>query len=279
MQGAALSYYTVFALVPMIILILGVVGLFFEEAFIRDQLEEGMREMLGNKATTQIFQATISRENDTGNILSTVIGFGILIFSSTAVLFSLKIYINSIWRIPEVQRKFALKNLIDRGISFIFLLGFGMLIITSFFVEAGIAALNETIVSAIDGLEKSDLRWMHWVTSVGFNTILFFTVFKLLPDARVHAKVALLGAFVTALLFQLSQVLIGFYLHHSPVIQMWGAAGSLVVVLLWVFMTSQVILYGVKMTYLFAAFFGHSIQPLFRFRSWNRDSKEDGENR
>jgi membrane protein len=268
MFGAALSYYTVFALVPMIILIIGIIGLFFDESFVRQNLQENMEEMLGGKTTHQIFAATVESNSQSGNWISTVVGLVILIFSATGLLFSLKFSINTIWRVPQPERKLMLKNLLDRGMSFLFLLAFGFLIIASFFVEAGIAALGETIADLVPGLETSDVDLIHVLFSMVFNTLLFFLIFFFLPDAVIHWKVALLGAFITAGFFHLAQIGIGFYLNHNSMIKAWGAAGSLVVILVWVFMSSQVILYCVRLTWYIAEFFHHPIVPRKRVKRW-----------
>lgn len=274
MNGAALSYYTVFALVPMIVMIIGIVGLFFEEAIIREQIEEVLNDMMGPKTTEQIFNATIASESSQGSLISTIVGTSFLIFSSTAVLYSLKYYINMIWRIPQPADRVVVKNIFDRLISFCLLLFFGFLIILSFFLEGGMSALNHEISGLFPTISTQTILLFNAGFSLLFNTLLFFLIFEILPDARVNWKIGLLGSFVTALLFNVSQFIIGFYLSHSPYIQAWGAAGSLLVVLFWVFISSQVILYGAKLTYLFGEYYQHPILPSRVLKFWQRKKKE-----
>ncbi len=270
MHGAALSYYTVFAIVPMIVLVIGVLGIFFSEEFITTELYHNMQQIFGDRATQQIFKAVITNEGNNDSWISALVGFGILLFSSTSVLYSLKFSINQIWKVPLAERKVALKNLMDRGISFLFLLAFGLILLVSFFFEAALAAMGNMLSRWLPGIESGDLDNLHILFSLIFNTLLFFIIFKFLPDARVKSKIALAGALVTSVFFQIAQAGIDFYVNASSLIEAWGAAGSLILLLFWVFISSQVIFFGVKFTYLLAEHMGAPIVPFTRYKIWIR---------
>jgi membrane protein len=154
------------------------------------------------------------------------------------------------------------------------LLFFGFLIILSFFLEGGMTALNHEIAALFPSISEGSMLIFNAGFSLVFNTLLFFLIFEILPDARVNWRVGLLGGFVTAMLFDISQFVIGFYVSHSPYIKAWGAAGSLVVVLFWVFISSQVILYGAKLTFLFGEHFQRPIKPSAVLKFWQRKPKE-----
>lgn len=272
MHGAALSYYTVFALVPMIVLAVGVLGLFLDEAFIHTNIENEMMAMFGENATRQILNAAMSSSWMRDHWVLTVVGIGMIILSSTAVLYSMQYSINQIWGIELPEKGNFLRNLKDRLISFTMLLILALLFMVSLFLDTAIGAMSKYIALGIPGTEQDAVDLIQFAISIAFNILVFAMIFKFLSYAKVSWGVVRTGAIFTAIMFQLGQTLIGMYLGFSGFVTSWGAAGSLVIILFWVFYASQTIYLGVKFTSLYADYIGKPIVSPPQFMLSGKDN-------
>ncbi|HZZ77403.1 MAG TPA: YihY/virulence factor BrkB family protein [Gemmataceae bacterium] len=259
--GAALAYYTVFALAPVVLIALAMAGLFFDKRAARTGLLQEINYTVGDRVGVAIGSVIDdSSDTDTG-VFATIVAVVMLCFGATSVFAQLQDALNTIW---GVQRKEGIAWWIavkDRFWSFTIVLAFGFLLLVSLVFSAVLAALAKFVEpSALPG---GTYLWqaLNWLISFGLITLLFALIYKLLPDTKIDWSDVWVGAAVTALLFDLGKYLIGMYLGRSSWISSYGAAGSLVVILLWVYYSSQIFLFGAEFTYVYAHHEGKQVIP------------------
>jgi membrane protein len=253
--GAALAYYTVFSLAPVVLIALAIAGLFFEEKTARAEL---LREINNNNTVgSRVGQAIGSimeyaQDKGTGKF-ATAVSLVILFFGATSVFAQLQDALNTIWGVKRKQGTGWWTTLRDRFWSFTVVLGIGFLLLVSLVLSAALSALAG-LVTRFD-LPGGVYLWqgLNWLVSFGLITLLFAMIYKLLPDAKIEWGDVWVGAAVTALLFALGKYLMGLYLGRSSWISAYGAAGSLIVVLIWVYYSSQIFLFGAEFTYVYAS--------------------------
>ena len=264
--SAALAYYTIFSLAPMLLIILAVTSLFWSRDAVQGQVLSQVEGLVGAEGRTFIADLLTSASSPAKGILGTIVGVITLIFGALGVFNELHNALNTIWEVEEEKETKSgfiegLKKLLfGRLLSFGMILGIGFLLLVSLVISAGLSAMQETVGNAIP-LSEILLQILNLIISVGVITVLFALIFKFLPDAKIAWRDVWLGAFVTALLFSLGKFLIGLYLGNSTVGSSFGAAGSLVLLLLWIYYSAQILLFGAEFTQVYANNFGSKIMP------------------
>ena len=262
--SAALAYYTIFSLAPMLLIIIAVTGLFWSQDVVQSQVLNQIEGLVGAEGRTFVSDLLTSASNPAKDILATIVGIITLLFGALGVFNELHNALNTIWEVKEEETtgfvESVKKVIFGRFLSFTMILGIGFLLLVSLVISAGLSAVQETIGNAIP-VSEILLQIVNLVISVGVITVLFAMIFKLLPDAEIAWRDVWLGAFVTALLFSLGKFLIGIYLGNSSVGSSFGAAGSLVLLLLWIYYSAQILLFGAEFTQVYANQFGSKIVP------------------
>lgn len=264
--SAALAYYTVFSLAPMLLIILAVTSLFWSRDAVQGQVLNQVEGLVGAEGRTFISDLLTSASSPARGILGTIVGIVTLIFGALGVFNELHNALNTIWEVEEEEDTKSgfiegiKKLLFGRLLSFGMILGIGFLLLVSLVISAGLSAMQETVGNAIP-LSEILLQILNLIISIGVITILFALIFKFLPDAEIAWRDVWFGAFVTALLFSLGKFLIGLYLGNSTVGSSFGAAGSLVLLLLWIYYSAQILLFGAEFTQVYANKFGSKILP------------------
>jgi len=264
--SAALAYYTIFSLAPMLLIIIAVTGLFWQRDVVQSQVLNQIEGLVGAEGRTFVSDLLTSAGSPARGILGTIVGIVTLIFGALGVFNELHNALNTIWEVEEEEDTKSgflegLKKIIfGRLLSFGMILGIGFLLLVSLVISAGLSAMQETVGNAIP-LSEILLQILNLIISVGVITVLFALIFKFLPDAEIAWRDVWLGAFVTAVLFSLGKLLIGLYLGNSAVASSFGAAGSLVLLLLWVYYSVQILLFGAEFTQVYANQFGSKIVP------------------
>jgi membrane protein len=259
--GAALAYYTVFSLAPLLIISIALAGLVFGAEAAQGQIFDQLRGLLGDasgKAMQEIVQSA-SAEPKTG-VVATVIGFVTLLFGASGVFGQLQASLNIIWGVQPKPGRGILGIIRDRSLSFGFILVVGFLLLVSLLLTAGIAFVGKQFGAMVPGMEAL-IQILNSILSLAVITLLFGMMFKILPDANIAWRDVWIGAFITALLFTLGKFALGFYLGRSGVASSYGAAGSLIVLLLWVYYSSQVVFFGAEFTQVYANRFGSHVTP------------------
>ncbi|MGE0172069.1 MAG: YihY/virulence factor BrkB family protein [Oligoflexales bacterium] len=249
--GAALAYYSVFSLGPLLILLIAIAGMIFGEEAVRGQVFEQLQGLIGEEGASAIQTMVIQSDKPRAGILSAMVGGITLVLGATGVIVQLKDALNTIWEVkpkPDAGIRYFLKTYV---ISLAAILGIGFLLIISLVASAVIAAMGSFATSWLP-LPEMALHALNFVISLAFMSGLFSFLFKFLPDVRIPWPAVWPGALVTAILFTLGKLLIGLYLGKAAIETTYGAAGSIIVVLVWIYYSSQIFLLGAEFTEVYA---------------------------
>ena len=248
--AAALSYYTLLSLAPLVLMAVAVAGLVFDRATVESRMVTEIHLLVGAEGS-EVVQTVLrhARDREKG-ALSVVIGTVVLLFGATTVFAQLQNSLNRIWKVDESGHGSVLWVFVkERLLSLAMVLAIGFLLLVSLVVSAAVAAFGETALSGLTDAAVV-LRWLNALVSLIVITLLFATIFKVLPDVPVAWRDVWVGAGITAALFSVGKSLIGLYLGRASIGSPYGAAGSLVVMTVWVFYASLIVLFGAELTYI-----------------------------
>ena len=247
MLGAALAYYTVFSLAPLLLIAIAIAGMVFGEEAARNQISGQITSLTGPNAAKGIEEMIqTSGESKAGGIVASIIGVATLLLGASGVFGQLQAAMNLIWDVKAPPKGGFWKLVKDRFLSISMVIGSCFLMLASLLDTTAISALTDQISDAGVGgflLQTADL-----VISVGVITVMFAAVFKLTPNARISWGDCWFGAFVTSLLFWIGKTLIGLYIGRSAIGSTYGAAGAILIVLLWVYYSAQILFFGAELT-------------------------------
>ncbi|MFD0666225.1 YihY/virulence factor BrkB family protein [Ramlibacter sp. MAHUQ-53] len=247
-MGAAIAYYTVFSLAPLLVIVIAIAGALFGREAVQGQVVAEISGLLGAEGA-RLVQDLLASASDTGHGLAAgAASAGVLVVGATTVFAQLQSSLDRIWHVPARARPSGLWALLRaRLVSFGLVLGVAFLLMASLAVSAALAALGAWAGGLAPGWEPV-LQALHLATSLAVFTTLFAMIYKLLPSTPIAWRDVWVGALVTALLFEAGKLAIGLYLGKSGITRAFAAAGSLVVVLLWVYFAAQVFLFGAAFT-------------------------------
>jgi YihY family inner membrane protein len=251
-MGAALSYYTLFSLAPLLVLIIAIAGLIFGQDAAQGAIIAQLQGIMGKEGATAIqglLQA--AREPSTGIVASIVGGF-LLLLGATAIFAELQTDLDRIWQVPAQQKPSGLWGwLRSRVLSFGLVLGLAFMLMISLVVSAALAATS-TWLGGGETAESVLATVLNFVASFALFTVLFAMIYKIMPTAKISWHDVWMGAAVTALLFNIGKSLIGLYLAKSSVASGFGAAGSFVILVAWFYYSAQIFLFGAEYTWVYA---------------------------
>ena len=251
-MGGALAYYTLFSIAPILVIAIAVAGFFFGEEAARGEILVQLRGMLGDDGAAAVQGLLESARRPEQGLLATVAGVLLLIVGATTVFAELQMDLDRIWKIPAAEQKGGLWGLLrSRLLSFGLILALGFLLLVSLIFSAALAALGQWWGSYFDGWDTV-LEMVNFIVALAITTGLFAMIYKLLPSVEIAWRDVWIGAAVTALLFALGKTLIGIYIGRSSVASGFGAAGSFVVLLIWVYYSTQIFLLGAEFTGVYA---------------------------
>ena len=259
-MSAALAYYTIFGLAPMIIIVLSLSSIFVRKkpaGYVFDQLNK----LLGPSAAEQVHQMIQNVLTQHNGALMQIVGIVALIVSATGIFTEIQDSINVIWRVKAKPRKGWLKLLLNRLLSFSIVIGLGFILLVSLLINAIIAAIMTRFTDIFPQTEVFTSYIINIALTFLTITSLFAIIFKVLPDAKVKWKDVWNGAFTTALLFMVGKFLIGYYLQHSNIGNTFGAAGSVIIILSWVYYSAIILYFGAAYTRANARIKGRRIYP------------------
>ena len=253
--AAALAYYTIFSLAPMLVIAIAVAGLLWQADVVKAQVMGQIQGLVGAEGAKFVAQLLDSASNPKQGIIATILGTITLLFGALGVFNELHNSLNIIWEVkPEKPANFwhaVKKAIIDRFLSFTMVLGIGFLLLVSLVISAGLSATQQYLGSVFP-ISEFLLQLINLVISIGAITVLFAMIYKYLPDAEIPWRFVWLGAFATAILFSVGKMLIGIYLGNSAVASSFGAAGSLVLLLIWIYYSAQILFFGAEFTQVYA---------------------------
>ena len=251
-MGAALSYYTLFSLAPLLIIVIAVSGMVLGREAAQGEIAAQLAGITGTEGALAVEGLLKAAREPTHGVLATIGGIVMLLVGATAVFSELQSALDRIWRVPAATKESGLWRLLrSRLLSFGLVLGLGFLLIVSLVVSAMLAALGKWWGGWFAGWDVL-LEMLNAAVSFGIFTLLFAMIYKVMPQARISWRDVWKGATVTALLFTLGKALIGFYLGKSGLGSGFGAAGSLVVLIAWVYYSAQIFLFGAEYTWVYA---------------------------
>jgi membrane protein len=261
--ASSVAFFTIFSLAPLLLLVIALAGLAFGEAQTRGEIQHQFDALMGPESA-QFIGTVISRASTGARGVAAVVSIGTLLFGATGVFVQLKAALNTVWGVQLKSDKpqgTLLRLFWDRVVSFTMLLVMAFLLLASLAVSAALAALARWSSAIIPGWELPT-QIFNGAVSFAVIAFLFGAAFKILPDVRIGWRVVWFGGAVTALLFTVGKELIGMYLGRDSIASVYGAAGSMIVILMWVYYSSIIFLYGAEVTRLSAKALGWSFKPV-----------------
>lgn len=248
-QGAALAYYSIFSLGPIIVIAIAVAGFFFGREAVSGQVAASIKDMLGDTGAKAVQAMLADAGRPREGMLATLLGIGTLLFAAIGVVIQLKDALNTVWEVGELPGHGVWHFIRSYVASLAAVLALGFLLLVSLVVTAVLASIGKF---AVPYMQEWGLHLVSILVSLSVISLLFAMMFRWLPDAEVDWYDVWLGAIVTAVLFEIGKTAIGFYIGKQGLDSTYGAAASIIVVLLWVYYTSQIILMGAEVTRAFA---------------------------
>lgn len=259
--SASLAYYTVFSIAPLIILVMAITSLVLHHYNYNDAIYAQLQHFMGKDAATQL-QAIVKNFQLSGKSgIALISGIIILLLGASSMFVEIQDSLNIIWRVKAKPKKGWLKLLQNRFLSFSLIIGLGFLLLVSLVVNIAVNALSDRLEHFLPALTVTLFDLINLGITLIVIAVLFSIIFKFLPDVKIKWKDVRSGAIFTALLFMLGQYLIGLYLKYSAQGSAYGAAGSIIVILVWIYYTSAILYIGAEFTQVYAEASGSTIEP------------------
>lgn len=271
--AAALAYYTVFSIAPLLIIVIAIAGAVFGEDAARGEIVNQIQGLVGRDGAEFIETAIQNANRPQAGTIASVISVALLLLGATGVFIELQNSLNTIWEV-QVKPGRGVKNIFrQRFLSFAMVVCIGFLLLVSLVVSTVLAALVNYFSGLLPGL---DFLWqlLNFAISFIVTTLLFGLIFKVLPDVRITWADVLIGAIITSLLFSIGRFLLGQYLGNSSFGSAYGAAGSVVVILAWVYYTAQILFFGAEFTQVYAKKYGRRIVPTHNAMPINQQKRK-----
>jgi membrane protein len=258
--GAALAYYTVFSLVPFLVVVIALIGLVLGQEAAQSAILSHIATLVGDQSAAAIKDMIQRADQPSTGLVATGLAVVTLLFGASGVFGQLQDALNTVWGVEPKEGRGVWGFIKDRFLSFVAVLGTGFLLLVSLILSSALAAFGKWF-SGLLPLPEALLHLFNFVLSFVVVTGLFALIFKVLPDAKVAWRDVWVGALLTAALFTIGKYALGLYLGKSNVASAYGAAGSLVLILLWVYYSAQILLYGAEFTQVYANRLGERIVP------------------
>ncbi len=263
-MSASLTYYAMFSLSPVLLIVLSLASLFYKKEAVENRLYYEIKELVGSDVALQIqnFVTNSTVSGDSNLVL--IIGLGVLIFGATTMFTDMQDSLNLIWKIEADPQKAFVKFLINRGISFLFIMVLGLLLFASVIASSILKRFGEEVFSLLmidQTISSSTFLLLNNILSFLLAVLIFFLLFKFLPDIIISYKPVLLGAIVTSCFFVLAKYFIGYYLSISKYNAIFGSAGSIVILLMYIYYNATIMYFGAKFTKVFAEYYKYPIKP------------------
>ena len=258
--GAALAYYTVFSIAPLIVIVIAIAGIWFGREAAQQQIVDQIAGLVGQKGAEGISGMLQAANKPKEGMIASALAVVTLVFGATGVFIQLQDALNTIWEVKPKPGRGIMGFIRQRLLSLAMVFGIGFLLLVSLVMSAGLAAAGKWFSGAMPGGEE---LWhvLNFLISFVVIAALFTLMFKYLPDVKIAWKDVWLGGTLTALLFTVGKFALGMYLGRSSVSSAYGAAGSLVILLLWIYYSAQILFLGAEFTQVYANRFGKKLEP------------------
>ena len=258
--AASLAYYTLLSLAPLVVLTIALAGLEFGADAAKGQIAHEVASVTGPEAGVAIQSIVANAKAPTSGLVGPIVGVVVLLFGASGAFGELQSALNTIWRVKTKPGRGVMGIIRDRGFSLAMVLCVAFLLLVSLILSAALAAIGKFFAAALPGGE-SLWQLANFSLSLAIATLLFALMFKVIPDARIEWRDVWIGAVVTAILFTLGKTLLAIYIGKFGAVSAFGAAGSLVALVIWVYYSSQVLFLGAEFTRVYASHYGKQIGP------------------
>jgi len=260
-DASAIAFYTIFSMPAILIISLSIGSAFYEKEVVQHELINQVGRLIGQDSAKEIEQMLSNATLDSTSNFAKIIGIATLIFSATTVFISLQASLNKIWGIKPKPRRGIITFILNRLLSLAMVASMGFVLLVSLVIDAALVLFQGMLSEILEGVTLYFLNALNIVITLAFITIIFGLMFKILPDAKIKWKHVWVGAVVTTALFTIGKFLIGFYLGNSSFNSAYGAAGSLVIILLWIYYSTIIFLFGAELTSVYTEESGSKIKP------------------
>ena len=264
--AAALAYYTLLSIAPLVVIVVAVAGFVFGESAARGQISNQLGAIVGDQAAKGIEAVITNARSPSSGLVSTILGVAVLLLGASGVFGELQSTLDAIWDVEPKPGRGIWGTVKDRFVSFTMVLGVAFLLLVSLVVSAALSAVGHYFQSSLPG---GEMLWqlLNFFVSLSAVTVLFALIFKVIPDADIRWGDVWIGAAVTAALFSIGKLALGLYLGKSSITSSYGAAGSLVALAIWVYYAAQILFLGAEFTRVQARRKGTPIRPSSNARS------------
>ncbi len=259
--AAGTAFYTIFSMPALLIIILNIGTTFYQESKIREQIIVQVSELAGEESAKTLDNIMSNFSDDSEGVISNAIAILVLVFSATTVFVALQNSINHIWHIKAKPQRGILKFLVNRLLSLSMVASIGFILLVSLVLEAAVVVLFNYLEQFLDSFTIYLIAIAQFIIAQGLVVVVFALMYKILPDARVKWKYTWLGAFVTMILFAGGKYLISIYMGNADVGSAYGTAGSLVILLIWVYYSVVIFLFGAQITFYIVEKTGGTVRP------------------
>jgi membrane protein len=263
-SSAVIAYYTIFSLPGLLVIIINVAGYFFGKEAVTNQLTGEVQGVVGKETAVYIQDIIAAASQTEGSIISSIIGIATLLFGATGVFYNVQQLFNKVWEVvpaPKAKQKF-LKLIRDRIFSFGLIIVVGFLMLVSLAMSAVLTAMSKWVASRLSESLLIVFNVLDFIFSIGIIALLFGAMFKYLPDVKVKWKAVWPGALLTTVLFVIAKYLLGLYFGSSDPASTYGAAGSVILIMLWVSYSGLILLFGVEFTRIWSKKSGERPRPV-----------------
>lgn len=258
--AAALAYYAVFSISPLLVIAIAIAGTFFGQQTAQTQITQQLTDLVGEDGVQPVLMALDNINQPEIKGVASLISIGVLLLGASGFFAQLQDALNTVWKVKPQPGK-GMKIFVRKRISsFLMVLAIGFLLILSLILSAVVSTLS---TYQIDYLPGSAILWenLDFIVSLGLMTFIFGLMFKYVPDAKIVWKDVFVGSVMTAVLFLFGKFLLGVYLSKGSLGSAYGAAGSLIVLLAWIYYSAQIILFGAEFTQVYSRIYGSKIRP------------------
>ncbi len=260
-MAAAISFYTVFSMVPLFMIALAIIGFCFGAEDSRRELFSKIAGIIGESGANSVESiVTVAAQYQFSGALPILIAVATLLIGASGLFIELQSALNSVWNVRRVKGLGIVAFLKTRLLSFAMVLGIGFLLLVSLIASVAIGALGNLLGGSLCGHEFG-LDIINFLLSLGLITLLFALIYKILPDIVVGWRPVVVGGFIASVFFNVGKFFLGFYLSHSHIATLYGVPGSLMVVLMWVYYSAQILFFGAEASGVYAAMFGPPLKP------------------
>jgi membrane protein len=269
-QSAIISYYAIFSIPGLLIIIIWAAGFFFGDDAIKGEISNQVGGLMGNETAESVEGLLVESAVDDSNVLMKIIGFGALLYGATTLFFQLQKTLNYLWDVEAVPENNLKKFVVDRASSLGLILVLAFLMLITLVLSSMISVLSDLISQHFGDHFLYVIEGVNFIISFLIIAILFTVMFKVLPDVEIEWKSVWIGGLMTSFLFSIGKTLLGMYFGYADPTSGFGAAGTIILVMLWVNYTCLILFFGAEFTKVYARFYQHKINPS-KHAKWSAD--------